>query len=204
MGEERSDWRPAGGLAPPITGSQRKERSDCRPAGGLAPPITGSQRKERSDCRPAGGLAPPITGSVLLLALLSGAATPENPIAAERAWSRATPPGAVNGAGYLQLLNRGDKPDRLLRAKSPAAAKVEVHRMSMKDGVMSMAPLPDGVEIPAHGEVSLAPGGVHLMLLGLKEPLVQGASVPVTLEFEHAPPLEVRLSVQGIGAKGPP
>jgi copper(I)-binding protein len=102
------------------------------------------------------------------------------------------------------LLNHGDAADRLLSAESPAAEKVEVHRMSMKGGVMSMGPLPEGVVLPPHGEVTLEPGGVHLMLLGLKEPLVEGKSLQVTLHFEHAAPLSVTLRVAGIGAKGPP
>lgn len=121
----------------------------------------------------------------------------------EHPWSRATPPGARTGAGYLALSNSGSEDDRLVSAASPVAEKVEVHEMKIVDGVMNMKQVAGGIEIPAGGEAELAPGGFHLMLIGIKEPFKQGAIVPVTLTFEKAGSVDVELEVGSMGAKEP-
>lgn len=119
-------------------------------------------------------------------------------------WARATAPAAKNGAGYVILRNSGDRPDRLLSASAGSiAATVEIHTMSLDGGVMRMRLLPNGVEIPARGETALAPGGNHIMFMGLKRPLRQGERVPVTLRFERAGAVRVTFTVQPIGATGP-
>jgi len=74
--------------------------------------------------------------------------------------------------------------------------------MSMKDGVMTMRPLPDGLMLPAGGEVALEPGGYHLMFIGLKKMLKQGDSFAGTLTFEKAGTVEVSFTVEAIGAGG--
>ncbi|WP_246333155.1 copper chaperone PCu(A)C [Aureimonas mangrovi] len=117
-------------------------------------------------------------------------------------WSRATPPNANVGGGYLTLRNDGEEPDRLIGGSSPAAERVEIHTMEMEGDVMRMRQLPDGVEIPAGGTAELAPGGMHLMLIGLAAPLVEGERVPLTLEFEKAGSVEVELAIDAIGAGG--
>src|SRR5437899_11633415 len=101
-------------------------------------------------------------------------------------WARATPPSAPAGGGFLKITNTGSPPDRLVSAKSPAADLVQVHEMKMDGNVMRMREVEKGLEIPAGGSVTLAPGGYHLMMMGLKRPLTQGTSVPVTLVFETA------------------
>jgi copper(I)-binding protein len=118
-------------------------------------------------------------------------------------WSRATPPGAATGAGYLGLTNGGTEADRLVGLSSPVAAKVEVHQMSVTDGIMKMGAVEGGLDIPAGGTVALQPGGYHLMLMGLTRPLVEGERVPVTLVFDKAGPVEVELAVDKIGARAP-
>lgn len=120
-----------------------------------------------------------------------------------QAWSRATPGSAKVGGGYLTITNNGSAADRLLSAASDVAEKVELHEMSMSNGVMSMRPVDGGLAIEPGKSVSLAPGGFHLMLLGLKAPLLQGKQVPVTLTFEKAGSVKVSLDVLGVGAKGP-
>jgi copper(I)-binding protein len=120
-----------------------------------------------------------------------------------QAWSRATPNGAKIGSGYFTIENKGTTPDRLVGVSADVAGKVEVHEMAMKDGVMTMRPLPAGLMIDPGKTVKLAPGGNHLMMFDLKSPLKQGDAVPVTLEFEKAGKLKVSLDVQGIGAQGP-
>jgi len=120
-----------------------------------------------------------------------------------QAWSRATPGGAKTGGGYLTIENNGSSPDRLIGGSADIAAKVEMHEMSMKNGVMTMRPLDKGLTIEPGKTVKLAPGGYHLMMMDLKGPLKQGDKVPVTLEFEKAGKVQVSLDVQGVGAQGP-
>jgi copper(I)-binding protein len=117
-------------------------------------------------------------------------------------WARATPKGAEVGAGYLEIRNNGAVPDRLTGGAADFGA-VEIHQMSMDGGVMKMRELKDGLAIPAHGSVKLAPNGFHLMFTGLKHPLVKGESVKATLSFEHAGEVPVNFAVEGIGAAGP-
>jgi copper(I)-binding protein len=119
------------------------------------------------------------------------------------AWSRATPAGAKVAGGYLTIENKGTAPERLKAASSAAAAKTEIHEMAVKDGVMSMRQLEDGLVIAPGSKVQLAPGGGHLMLVGLNAPLHQGEQVPVTLSFEQAGDVTVLLDVQTIGAQAP-
>ena len=112
------------------------------------------------------------------------------------AWARAMLPGQPTGGAYLTVVNKGAAADKLIGASSPAAGKVEVHTMSMKDNVMVMRPVEGGLEIPAGGSVELKQGGEHLMFMAVKEPFKEGASVPVTLEFEKAGKVEVTLPVK--------
>jgi copper(I)-binding protein len=114
-------------------------------------------------------------------------------------WTRSTNVGQTVGGGYLSIRNQGTAPDRLVAASSPAAQRVEIHSMALDGNVMRMRPV-DGIDLPAGGGVELKPGGLHLMLIGLKEPLKGGASVPVTLRFEKAGAIEVRLSVRATGS----
>jgi periplasmic copper chaperone A len=119
-------------------------------------------------------------------------------IAVRNPFATPTPPGARIGAAYFGALeNRGTQPDRLLRASSAASARVELHSGEIgADGVMRMREL-DAISLPPGAAVELRPGqGNHLMLMNLKEPLVPGQSFPMTLEFERAGTLEVKVVVQ--------
>lgn len=118
-------------------------------------------------------------------------------------WTRATPPRAQTAGGFLTIENAGSVPDRLVGAASPIADRVEIHEMRVVDGTMIMRPADGGLEIPAGGGATLAPGGFHLMFIGLKESLAEGDEVPVVLSFERAGDVEVRLSTGSIGASGP-
>jgi copper(I)-binding protein len=122
-------------------------------------------------------------------------------ITIDNPWSRATPKGAEVGAGYLTIHNNGAAPDRLTGGTADFA-NVEVHEMSMVGGVMKMRELKDGLVVPAHGAVTLAPSGYHLMFTGLKQPLVKGAVAKATLTFEHAGAIPVEFAVRGVGASG--
>lgn len=117
-------------------------------------------------------------------------------------WSRATPPGAQVGGGYLTIVNKGAVADRLVGGSVEAAAGFEIHDMSMKGDVMSMNRL-DGLDIPAGGSVTLSPGGKHLMFTGLAHALKKGQQVKGTLVFEKAGTVAVEYDVESIAAKGP-
>jgi copper(I)-binding protein len=120
-----------------------------------------------------------------------------------QSWARATPPSAPTGGGFLKITNTGTSPDRLISARSPAADIVQIHEMKMDGSIMRMREVEKGLEIPAGGSVTLAPGGYHLMMMGLKGPLKQGSTVPVTLVFEKAGTVEVELTVEAMGASHP-
>ncbi len=118
-------------------------------------------------------------------------------------WTRATPPAAVTGAGYLTITNNGDTDDRLLGFESDVAAVTEVHEMIMADDRMMMRPLEDGLVIPAGETVVLRPGGFHIMFIDLAAGIEEGASVHVTLVFAVAGEVTIDLEVYPIGSDGP-
>ena len=120
-----------------------------------------------------------------------------------QAWSRATPGGAKIAGGYLTIENKGSAPDRLVSGAGDVAGKVEIHEMAMNNGVMTMRPLDKGLAIEPGKTVKLAPGGYHLMLMDLKNPLKQGDKVPLVLVFEKAGKVSLSLDVQGVGAQAP-
>ncbi len=118
------------------------------------------------------------------------------PIAIGHPWTRPTSGTTAPGVGYMVLDNRGPADDRLLSAASPAAEAVTMHRTEVRDGIARMLPQEAGIAIPAHGSVSLEPGGYHLMLGGLKAPLALGQAVPLTLTFEKAGTVTVELKAE--------
>ncbi|MEP9367490.1 DUF1775 domain-containing protein [Xanthobacter sp. VNH20] len=121
----------------------------------------------------------------------------------EQPWARATPGGAKVAGGYLKITNTGTVADKLVGGSFERAGRFEVHEMSMNNGVMTMRPVSGGLEIPPGATVALAPGGYHLMLQDLKQPLKEGESVKGTLTFEKAGTVDVVFDVRGIGAGAP-
>jgi copper(I)-binding protein len=116
----------------------------------------------------------------------------------EHPHARATVAVQKNGAAYMVIRNRGSEPDRLLGARTGEAQAAELHGTTVDaEGVARMRPA-EAVEIPPGGEAKLAPGGLHLMLVGLKRPLVEGTSFPMTLVFERAGEVEVEVMVEGL------
>ncbi len=110
-------------------------------------------------------------------------------------WSRALPPNAPAGAAYFTVTNQGQAQDRLVGAASDIAGKAELHT-HVKSGEMMRMQKADAVDIPAGGEVTFAPGGNHVMLIGLKRPLKDGEQFPLTLEFEKAGKVRVEVPVR--------
>jgi copper(I)-binding protein len=113
--------------------------------------------------------------------LASSSALAQQTIEVANAWARASVPGQKVGGVYMDI--RSAKHARLLSASSPAAGRVELHNMTIENGVMRMSPV-DGITLPAGQSVSLAPGGYHVMLFDLKRELKPGNKLPVVLTFE--------------------
>lgn len=142
--------------------------------------------------------------ALLLLALPAWAQAPaatRGTIAARAALHGGACPRLLDGV-FMTLRNTGTAPDRLVSAASPLPRMVEIHT-TVRDGeVMRMRPV-DAVEVPPGGSVTLAPGGLHIMLMGLSQPMPAGSTVPVTLTFEHAGAVPVQVPVTTAGAAGP-
>lgn len=114
-------------------------------------------------------------------------------------WTRATPPGAKLSAAFFSM--KGEEAgDRLIKASTPAAGRVEIHESRMDGEIMRMRELSDGLAVAAGQEITLAPGGIHLMLLDLPAPLVEGESIALTLQFEQAGAITVQAEVRAPGA----
>jgi len=116
------------------------------------------------------------------------------------AWARATAGKADTGVAYVAI--QSPTADRLMSLSTPAAKKAELHTMSMQGMVMKMRPLSE-LDIPARQPVTLKPGGDHIMLMGLNQPLRAGQTFPLTLDFEKAGSRTVTVTVEKAGATAP-
>jgi len=112
-----------------------------------------------------------------------------------RPWTRPAPAGR-NGAGYLTLVNVGSKPVKLVGVESPAARSVTLHQTSQVNGVSSMRPVTDGLTLAPGAKVDFAPGGYHVMLIGLTQAQALGGKVPLTLVFDGGRKMRIDLSVE--------
>ena len=137
--------------------------------------------------------------AVLAGGVSAGDVTKHGDLMVKDAWSRATP--ARNGVAYMTIFNHGQDMDRLIAAESPVAKKVELHTHTMADGVMRMRRI-QAVEVHSGEPALLAPGGNHVMLMGLHAKLAEGQSFPVTLVFEKAGKVTVNVQVGKAGAMG--
>ena len=136
----------------------------------------------------------------LVLAFAASAqAAPASELLIGHAWARATPPGSPAGSAYFVVENHGASAARLLSASSPAARAVEVHVTRLEGGMAGMHEAP--LIVPAHGQVQLTPGGMHLMLLGLRAPLVAGSHVELSLTFQPGGALTVTVPVSTLLGK---
>ncbi|MEW6118868.1 MAG: copper chaperone PCu(A)C [Pseudomonadota bacterium] len=97
------------------------------------------------------------------------------------AWARATMPGQKVSGAYMKI--RSDADARLVAASSPTVPRVEVHEMRMDGDVMRMREV-KAIDLPKGKMVSLEPGGYHIMLMNLKQPIVAGETIPLTLTIE--------------------
>jgi len=116
-------------------------------------------------------------------------------LAVVSAWSRSTPPVAKVGVVYFTLQNDTKKSDRLLKLSTPVAAKVEVHRTEVLDGIARMREVAV-LHVDAGQSLEFQPGGLHVMLTGLKKPLVAGEFFELKLQFEVAGTRTIQVAVK--------
>lgn len=110
-------------------------------------------------------------------------------------------PTAGAGAAYVSLMNHASEADRLLSVSTPAARVAEIHMTEVTDGVMRMKAV-DALEIPAMGTLQMKPSGYHIMLMGLTAPLTKGEEIEITLTFEKAGQVMVKVPVGGVAQGG--
>lgn len=111
-------------------------------------------------------------------------------------WARESPPTMTNGAVYLTLTNAGPEADRLLESSGEVAETIELHTHLMENHVAKMRKV-DMIEVAAGQPTVLQPGGLHIMLIGLKQPLTAGQIFPLTLRFEKAGEISIQVKVRG-------
>lgn len=145
---------------------------------------------------------------VLLAAALTGAAaqaTAEQAptgVSLERPWARASIGTSRPAAAYLTIVNQRPEPVRLVGITTPLAARAEVHRTVKAGNVMRMEQV-ERLDVPPGGRVVFEPGGLHIMLLDLRQPLVKGGTLPMTLRFSGGGSIDVSVPIFSPGAQGP-
>ena len=120
----------------------------------------------------------------ILFVLVSVSTLFASNIKVQDAYVRATPPNLPNSAAFMSVKNDSNKDISIVKASSNISKVVELHTHDMKDGVMKMYQIPE-IVIPAKGKTTLKPGGLHIMFIGLKNPLKEGEEVTFTLELSN-------------------
>ena len=138
--------------------------------------------------------------AALLFALLFAAPAWAANVVVSGAFARASTPGAETGAVYFSL--QSDTDDALTGVSTNVAQSAMLHQTTMQGMVMSMDML-DHIDLPSGQKVTLVPGGRHIMLEGLKQPLVKGSHIPLHLTFAHAAPMDILVPVAGLAATAP-
>ncbi len=142
-----------------------------------------------------------LVGLGLLFWLCAGCQRTEAPVRVDDAWVRASAPGQNNTAGYMRI--RSGVPAKLVGVKAAFAQSIEIHHTSMDGGVMRMRPVAE-LDLPAGQTVKLEPGGYHLMIMGVKEPLAAGQQVGLTLVIAAQASAESSLEVRARVAERAP
>lgn len=129
------------------------------------------------------------------LASSSASAQQHDGLAVTDAWSKALPAVVPNGAVYLRIQNHGEHPDRLRSVSTLRAKRAEIHTHMMEDGLMKMRHLEEGLDIAGKSTIMLAPGGHHIMLMKLTEPLVADQNFAIRLNFDKAGEVTLQVKV---------
>src|SRR5512132_1960849 len=142
------------------------------------------------------------TLTAAMLSVFSAAAAQAGDIAVDDPFARASAGPAKVGAAFMTLKNSGAAADALVAAESPVAARAELHAHTSDGDVMRMRQV-SLIDVPAGESVDLQPGGLHIMLIDLKEPLKQGETFPLTLTFAKAGTMTVQVPVKSPGEMAP-
>lgn len=146
------------------------------------------------------GVALVLTLAALLFVVWKVWAAESGGVSVTDAWARPTIGEGRTTAAYMTITNGGNEDDALQSAHSPKAEAVELHKTTMTaDGVAQMREVKNGLPIAAGGTIKLAPGGIHLMVMGLDEALAEGGELPLTLEFAKSSPMNVMVPVRVTG-----
>lgn len=146
-------------------------------------------------------LAGAVLGTLVVLASARAEGQTFGDLTIDHPWARAS--AIANSAAYMVITTKGDAPDRLVAASSPVAATVELHTHVVEGDVMRMRPV-KAIDIDPGAPAVLAPGGLHVMLMGLKGPLEEGKRFPLTLTFEKAGPVTIDVPVAAAGTTHQP
>ncbi len=142
-----------------------------------------------------------LTKLIIAISISSAGLAHAGEIEIKDAWARATIPSAKTAAVYMVIVNNGSADGKLTGAKTPIAKKAQIHSTEVKDGMMMMSKL-DHLVAPAGGQVELAPGGKHLMLIGLEHGLKAGEMIHLMLSFESRDDVMVMVPVKESGEEG--
>lgn len=143
-----------------------------------------------------------VAAALLCLALFYPSWAEAGGVEVVEPWARATPGASKIGAAYFELRASKDSGGKLVGASTPAAERAEIHTHVEEDGVMKMRRI-DAIDVPAGEGRLLKPGGLHIMLFGLKSPLKEGEKLPLTLEFQEGGSISVEAPILAAGSKGP-
>ena len=140
---------------------------------------------------------------ILAFVLFLAATAAQAQVEIDKAWARATAPGAPVAGGYMTIRNKNTAADRLIGASSAAAARVELH-VHIKEGEVIKMRQVAAYDVPASGTFELKPGAAHLMFLQIARPFKEGDKIPVKLRFEKAGEVNVEFTVGRLGDTAPP
>jgi copper(I)-binding protein len=118
------------------------------------------------------------------------------------AWARATVQGQKATGAFMKITAKDNL--KLVGVSSAIAGSAEIHEMKMEKDVMKMTALPNGIDLPAGKAVELKPGGYHVMLMDLKEPLAKDTSVPLTLTLQDAKGVKSTVELKVLVGMQPP
>mgnify|MGYP001079771905 CR=1 FL=1 len=144
-------------------------------------------------------LLPAVTGAVMAVAATAAAHEYKlGDIVIHHPWARASAGNAKTAAAYFGLVNTGAEPDRLIAAEA-TVGRAELHTHIHEEDVVKMRQV-EAIDLAAGETVTLEPGGLHVMLMDLVEPLKEGNSFPLTLTFERAGSIEVEVKIEGVAS----
>lgn len=140
--------------------------------------------------------------AALVLSVPASLAAADPSVTVEDAWARASIGTSRPAAAYATIRNEGDVAVALAGVRAAISETASLHESMTEDGIARMRPVPT-LTIPAGGSVTLEPGGYHVMLMGLTEPLVEGRTFDATFQFADGATLTAEVPVLSIAAKGP-